>query len=128
MIDIVLAIDNSRSMTYMQEILLQAVPKLVGRLVRPLCVKEDSKSCMAPGDCASNYCIKAAGDAAGTCQAVLQTNPASPTDPNAKCDEAHGFKREFKPIRDIHIGTISSSLGNHAGRPFPDACPDQFND
>src|SRR5262245_58518689 len=44
-IDILLAIDNSRSMADKQEILVQAVPKLVGRLISPLCVKEDTKTC-----------------------------------------------------------------------------------
>ncbi|XXT18603.1 hypothetical protein WME94_51085 [Sorangium sp. So ce429] len=37
--------------------------------------------------------------------------------PNEDCDQ--GFKREFEPVKDIHIGIISSSLGGHGSG----ACP-----
>jgi hypothetical protein len=79
-IDLLLMIDNSSSMHDKQEILAEAVPDLVNRLVNPLCV-----------------------DAAG------KEQPAQPTSSTVECDA--GFGREFKPILDINIGIVSSSLG-----------------
>jgi hypothetical protein len=87
-IDIVLGIDNSRSMADKQEILAQAVPDLVLGLVNPRCVNDT-------------------GVAGNT-----------PPDPITPCDA--GFKREFDPIVDIHIGIVTSSIGGHGA----DSCPD----
>ncbi|MBI4701294.1 MAG: hypothetical protein HY744_09065, partial [Deltaproteobacteria bacterium] len=86
-VDILLAIDNSRSMADKQQILKEAVPDLVGALVNPRCVDENDKACKN-----------------------------QPQDPGAVCEAS--CKREFEPIKDIHIGLISSSIGGHGA----DAC------
>lgn len=39
--------------------------------------------------------------------------PTQPTDPSAAC--TGGFTREFTAIDDIHIGIVTSSLGDHGG-------------
>ncbi|WP_437733033.1 hypothetical protein [Sorangium sp. So ce1335] len=46
-----------------------------------------------------------------------QGNPTTVNSPNADCPA--GYKREFEPVKDIHIGIISSSLGGHGSG----ACP-----
>ena len=81
-IDLVLMIDNSRSMADKQLILAAAVPDLVGALVNPKCV-----------------------DPKGT---PMTTQPA---DVKEACPV--GLVRDFKPITNIHIGIITSSLGGH---------------
>ena len=81
-IDLLLMIDNSRSMADKQEILGAAVPDLVQRLINPSCV--DTKGVPA------------------------SPQPAGPLD---ACPS--GTKRVIKPVTDIHIGVISSSLGGH---------------
>jgi hypothetical protein len=90
-IDLLFMIDNSSSMADKQEVLAQAVPDLVGRLVNPICVDEN-------------------GARAGT----------TPADPLQDC--APPLTREFKPITNIHIGVISSSIGAH-GAPGPGGQP-----
>lgn len=92
-IDILLAIDNSRSMADKQNILIKAVPDLVKGLVNPKCV--DDKGIVAA---------------------------KQPTDPTQDCPA--GFKRDFQPVLDIHIGVVTSSLGGHGA----DACPEQVKD
>ncbi len=86
-IDLVLMIDNSRSMADKQAILNAAVPDLVGALVNPKCV-----------------------DPKGT---PMTTQPATVME---ACPA--GLVRDFKPITNIHIGIVTSSLGGHGG----DAC------
>jgi hypothetical protein len=86
-IDVLLMIDNSRSMADKQEILASAVPDLVGGLTNPACV-----------------------DAAGN-------TIAQPPGPADACPA--GSSRAFKPISDMHVGIISSSLGGHGA----DSCP-----
>jgi hypothetical protein len=88
-IDLLLMIDNSRSMVDKQLILADAVPSLVKGLVNPTCIEPVTG-------------IPA---------------PQQPVDPFMMC--APGFERAFKPVLDIHIGIISSSLGGHGA----DACP-----
>jgi hypothetical protein len=90
-IDLLLAIDNSRSMADKQAILADAVPDLVAGLLNPPC-----RDKTAPND-----------------PSKFQMGTA-PTD---ECQE--GFEREFEPVLDIHIGIISSSLGDYGG----DVCP-----
>jgi hypothetical protein len=85
-IDLLLAIDNSRSMADKQAILAQAVPDLVYQLVNPRCILSDGTS--VPGD-------------------------QMPDDPLAACPP--GSARAFDPVTDIHIGVVSSSLGDHGG-------------
>lgn len=81
-IDLLFMLDNSISMADKQVVLAKAVPDLVRRLVDPDCVE------LVPG---SDEEKPVAKNSDGTC----------PT----------GSQREFEPVRDIHIGVISSSLG-----------------
>jgi hypothetical protein len=89
-IDLLFMIDNSVSMKDKQEILEQAVPVLVERLVTP-------------------RCLDAAGNSVGS------------ADGEGRC--ATGVA-EFQPVKDIHIGVITSSLGSHGGS----ECLPQTND
>ena len=82
-IDLLLVIDNSRSMADKQEILNLAVPDLVNELINPNCVYEDGTD-----------------------------SPQQPASPLDDCPEA-GTDREFDPILDIHIGILTSSIGSH---------------
>lgn len=82
-IDLLLNIDNSRSMADKQQILALAIPDLVNRLVNPRCI-----------DTATSL--------------PTQQQPANSTDP---CPA--GAKREFNPVFDIHVGVITSSIGGH---------------
>lgn len=75
-VDLLFMIDNSSSMGDKQDLLADAVPLLVNRLVAPNCVADD-----------------------GT------TSPST----NGAC--AAGTKIEFPPVKDMHIGIVSSSLG-----------------
>ncbi|WP_437483498.1 hypothetical protein WME75_42925 [Sorangium sp. So ce1014] len=45
--------------------------------------------------------------------------PMTVASPNAECDA--GFQREFEPVKDIHIGIISSSLGGYGSAACPGA-------
>jgi hypothetical protein len=81
-IDLLFMIDNSISMADKQEVLKEAVPDLVQRLVSPNCVDPTTAA-----------------------------NPVKLADPSADCPS--GKTREFTPIKDIHIGVITSSLGDH---------------
>lgn len=94
-IDLLLGIDNSASMADKQQILAQAVPDLVERLVNPRCVDE-----------------------AG----VAIAQDSQPARPEMDCPV--GSRREFAPVMDIHIGLVSSSLGGHGGQICPDKLPD----
>ncbi|MEM9691199.1 MAG: hypothetical protein AAGA56_01520 [Myxococcota bacterium] len=82
-IDLLLVIDNSRSMADKQAILALAVPDLANQLINPVCINPDD----------------------GT------PAPTQPAGPLEECPA--GFEREFEPILDIHIGVITSSLGSH---------------
>ncbi|WP_437674687.1 hypothetical protein [Sorangium sp. So ce131] len=88
-IDLVLAIDNSGSMADKQDILALAIPDLVSGLVNPVCVHAEDPS-----------------------QPVQEVDS-----PNDDCPA--NYKREFEPIKDIHIGIISSSLGGHGASSCP---------
>jgi hypothetical protein len=81
-IDLLFMIDNSLSMADKQEVLKEAVPDLVQRLVSPNCV-----------------------------DTTTGANSVQLTDPGADCPS--GKTREFTPIRNIHVGVITSSLGDH---------------
>ena len=81
-LDLLLAIDNSQSMQDKQAILINTIPNLVSRLVNP-------------------WCVATYPDGGTTTVAP---------DPVAGC--ATGTAQEFVPIRDIHIGVVTSSLGD----------------
>ena len=84
-IDLLLAIDNSRSMADKQAILAEAVPDMVNALVNPRCVHADGSP--------------------------AASQPAGPLDP---CPQ-QGTWRQIPPVLDIHVGVVSSSLGGHGG-------------
>lgn len=81
-IDLLFMIDNSGSMADKQEVLAEAVPDLLDRLVNPACVR-------------------------------LEGGQEWPVEklPDGSCPD--GAEYEFEPIKDIHIGVISSSLGGN---------------
>ncbi len=88
-IDLLLVIDNSRSMGDKQAILAEAVPDLIERFVAPSCVDENG---IPTGD------------------------RADPTAPVGK--ECPRGTPEFRPIVDLHVGVLSSSMGGFGS----DAC------
>lgn len=83
-IDLLLVIDNSRSMADKQEILKLAIPDLVNQLVNPKCVDDND---------------------------MPLPDAQQPADPLGDCPP--GSDREFDPIVDIHIGVITTSIGGH---------------
>jgi hypothetical protein len=107
-IDLLFMIDNSVSMADKQKILGRAVPILVNRLVTPICVSA----------CEGNNCSEA------------DLRDGIPTGENAvdgKCPG--GGSPEFPPIKDIHVGVVTSSLGSHGGNPAAeDVCTDTAGD
>jgi hypothetical protein len=84
-IDVLLMIDNSSSMADKQATLAAAVPQLLGQLVAPNCVDAAGNSLNPP--------VQASLGAAQPC----------PT----------GSRPEFDPVNNIHIGIVTSSLGDH---------------
>jgi hypothetical protein len=82
-VDLLLSLDNSRSMADKQELLQLAIPDLVNSLVNPNCVDQEGKPTAQQPAAAAEDC---------------------PVD---------GSHRIFEPIQDIHIGVITSSLGSH---------------
>lgn len=89
-VDLLLTIDNSRSMADKQEILSLAVPSLVQSLTNPRCLDADG--------------VPAADQ---------------PSGPSRPCPS--GTTREFPPVTDLHLGVITTSLGDHGG----DVCSDE---
>src|SRR5439155_9484029 len=87
-IDLLFMIDNSSSMADKQQILADAVPDLVKRLVDPVCI--DPKTQQTLGNRL----------------------------PDGSC--AMG-EPDFEPVKDIHIGIITSSLGGHGSAQCNDA-------
>jgi hypothetical protein len=88
-IDLLFAIDNSASMGDKQSILADAVPDLLAVLVRPRCVDAGGKP---TGELADPLATK-------------QNHYGCPS----------GTEPEFKPVTDMHVGIVSSSLGNLGG-------------
>ena len=99
-VDLLVMIDNSASMGDKQEILSDAVPQLIQGLIRPRCVDANGKTIVANG-------------------AELRADPLAGEDAKFGC-AASGGEPEFKPVTDMHIGVISSSLGSFGG----DVCSD----
>jgi hypothetical protein len=96
-LDLLLMVDNSRSMADKQQILAAAIPDLVRGVVNPPCV-----------------------DGSGLPSAQ---QPSGPTD---ACPDP-ATRRKFAPLLDIHIGVITSSIGGHASDACPNtetySCP-----
>jgi hypothetical protein len=94
-LDLLLVVDNSRSMGEKQAVLAASAKTLVSRLTNPRCVEESGVPTAA--------------------------QPAS-------ADEAcpSGGSREMAPVRDMHVGVISSSLGGH-GADFCSPAHSYFN-
>jgi hypothetical protein len=101
-IDLLFMIDNSISMADKQAILADAVPLLVTRLITPLCVR----ACTPADNCT---------DAQQKDGIALNANANA----DGKCDMG---SPEFSPIKDIHVGVITSSLGSHGAAGPKDVC------
>jgi hypothetical protein len=103
-IDVLLMIDNSSSMADKQKVLADAVPQLLGQLVAPNCVDASGNSATPP------------------VQALLgATNPCSQAGP--------GYTPEFNPVNNIHVGIVTSSLGDHGANSICDpGAPTQYAD
>jgi hypothetical protein len=97
-IDLLFMIDNSSSMSDKQTFLQLAVPDLVKRLVDPVCVDAADKD--VPG--------------------------VAPDPMTGKCPLP--YHRDFDPIRDIHVGIISSSLGGHGAQGVCESASDRRAD
>lgn len=93
-VDLLFAIDNSASMGDKQDILKDAVPQLLNGLLKPRCV-----------------------DPSGAQVGSSVADPNGNKDNNFTCPA--GSEPEFKPVTDMHIGIVSSSLGTMGG----DVCP-----
>lgn len=102
-VDLLFMIDNSSSMADKQAILADAVPNLIEGLLKPACVSSADGTPIASGQ---------------------KADPNGGKDNNYGCPA--GSEPEFKPVTDMHIGIVSSSLGTFGG----DVCPDsgRFND
>jgi len=100
-LDLLFMIDNSASMGDKQTILAEAVPNLVEGLLKPKCVDPNGKQ-----------------------QGNAVADPTGSKDQNFGCPG--GTEPEFKPVTDMHVGVITSSLGSFGG----DVCPEEgrFND
>lgn len=85
-IDVLFMIDNSLSMADKQQVLSAAVPQLLHRLTSPDCIDPNNSGAA----------------------------PVPMADPSAPCATA-GYEREFAPVTDIHIGVVTSSLGDYGG-------------
>ncbi len=96
-IDILFSIDNSASMGDKQAYLEAAIPDLIDRLVNPFCVDGTGKP-------AGHSTLDADGTA--NCSAYPDTQP------------------EFPAVHDMHIGVVSSSLGDRLGDQCPTAAQD----
>lgn len=105
-IDLLFMIDNSISMADKQSILAEAVPFLVRRLITPICVRP----CAAADNCTD------AQEKDGI--AVGGNAPDCPA----------GSAAEFNPIKDIHVGVITSSLGSHGASGASDVCTKPTDD
>ena len=94
-VDLLFMLDNSASMGDKQAILADAVPNLLLGLLKPKCV--DPNGAQVGGKTA---------------------DPNGNKGNNFNCPS--GSEPEFRPVTDMHIGLISSSLGTFGG----DVCPD----
>jgi hypothetical protein len=100
-VDLLFAIDNSASMGDKQAILAEAVPDLINGLLRPRCVDSDGKP-----------------DPQGS-----TAEPTGSKENRYGCPA--GYEPEFKPVTDMHIGIVSSSLGSFGGDVCDETVPRQ---
>ncbi|MFO0550308.1 MAG: hypothetical protein U0271_18080 [Polyangiaceae bacterium] len=105
-IDLLLAIDNSISMKDKQVILGDAVPELVRRFVNPRCL-DPSPNPISWKQIELEHPYSASGE----CPLIDKDGAQVQTE------------REFRPITDIHVGLISSSLGALGGGLCPNTPP-----
>ncbi len=103
-IDLLFMIDNSRSMADKQTVLALAVPQLLAQLVNPRCIKPRPS-------------VKSDGTPETDATPLDAKVMTSPTE---ACDVANGYKREFNPVNDIHIGIVTSSIGSVASGVCPE--------
>ncbi|HEX2732372.1 MAG TPA: hypothetical protein VHM70_12230 [Polyangiaceae bacterium] len=94
-VDMLFVVDNSSSMGDKQAVFRDAVPDMIDQMVNPPCVAKDENEKQVFVD----------KQADGTC----------PT----------GARPIFKPVTDIHIGVVSSSLGPRGLK--PEEAPSGFN-
>jgi hypothetical protein len=97
-IDLLFMIDNSASMGDKQELLSEAVPDLMSRLITPNCVDAQGNPIQGPN------------------------GPLTTT--TGDCTQG---KAEFQPVHDMHIGIVSSSLGGMGSDACPDNAPNPVN-
>ncbi len=90
-LDLLFVLDNSASMADKQEVLAEAVPNLVTRLVTPRCLEDGIVKPRVGGEC-----------------------PA-------------GSAEEFRPVRDLHVAVLTSSLGAFGNAAVCDDRPDGRN-
>ncbi len=102
-VDLLFMIDNSASMGDKQELLREAVPDLITRLVQPNCIDDTNpNNIVVLGQCTPE------------------------TNGSGKCDCAMG-KLEFPPVHDMHIGIVSSSLGGRGSDACQSPAPNPVN-
>jgi hypothetical protein len=89
-LDILFDVDNSASMGDKQAYLEAAIPDLIKRLVNPNCIEN-----------------------------IDGVTVAGPSIDDSCASYAVASTLEFHPVRDMHLGIVSSSLGNRGG----DVCP-----
>ena len=96
-VDVLLVVDKSRGMGEKEALLATAIPDLVNRFANP-------------------RCIEPSGSPAAQ-------QPAGPADP---CPSPTS-QREFAPVRDMHLGVVSSALGDHGGDVCAENMPNSTN-
>ena len=103
-VDLLFAIDNSASMGDKQTFLAEAVPNLLTGLLFPHCVDPNNTDTQAPTD------------PTGTTKQGL-ADPVGTKENHYGCPSIGGvqYDAEFKPVTDLHIGIVSSSLGTMGG-------------
>jgi hypothetical protein len=101
-LDLLLVVDNSISMGDKQALLAESLPLLVERLVSPRCVRD----CTPDDDCT-------------TSQLYAGIPLGESADASGQCAEGHP---ELNPLRDLHVGVITSSLGSRGATEPRDVC------
>ncbi|MBN1605786.1 MAG: hypothetical protein JW940_04095 [Polyangiaceae bacterium] len=87
-VDLLLVLDNSHSMQDKQVLLARSMPRLLAQLANPPCVDDSGNT------------------------AVNQ-----PTSPDETCPDP-GTMRTHLPVKDLHLGVVTSSLGGHGNDEF----------